>query len=420
MNKEVMRQAIDLLHPDAPCIELRCMGNGMYSGFYDDRDKLIDHAAEFNKAGFAPYTNAQPLKEFVKNRVTNKPSRAMPGACTSNADIDRIQWLIVDLDPHRPSGVCATDEEKQAVAAKMAEMKDYLTRLGLPVGIEADSGNGGYLVYRLDRDIDPNLIKRFFKAAQQQLCDIVKIVASAVEIVRTDRLGDEMHDDTNLIRQVMGITRCDEDTAAKALAIAFAEFDGVPVVFDTAFSRPMQIIRLLGSDNVKGENTPERPHRESRIIHLPSQDVVAAESLTRLADTYYPIRRDPQLPLYKGKYDKAVEHWCDWLTNRQVGFNVVELECGTAIRLDSCPMRNEPDGGAAIIVHPDRGVWGSCYHTSCKGKNLEDILVAIDPKYKDKIEMSVANDVLLDNDNIRKVTDPDRLARMLYKNHYEV
>jgi hypothetical protein len=97
----------------------------------------------------------------------------------------------------------------------LQEVKAYLSGQGWPAPIVADSGNGYHALYPIDlpRD-DGGIIERCLKA-----------------------LADR--------------------------------FDTERVTIDTSVFNPSRITKLYGTTPHKGDHTPERPHRPSRILEVP-------------------------------------------------------------------------------------------------------------------------------------------------------
>ena len=107
----------------------------------------------------------------------------------------------MDVDSHRPSGISATDEEKEAAHKKAREIYGYLKGRGWPAPVVADSGNGYHLRYRVDLPCED------------------------------DRLIE------------------------KALTALADRFDGDGVKLDRGVHNPSRIARLYGTLAAKGDNT---------------------------------------------------------------------------------------------------------------------------------------------------------------------
>jgi hypothetical protein len=69
---------------------------------------------------------------------------------TSDPDIIRRRWLLIDFDPKRPPGISSTDREHQRAITAACGAWDDLRGAGLGDPVVADSGNGTRLLYCLD------------------------------------------------------------------------------------------------------------------------------------------------------------------------------------------------------------------------------------------------------------------------------
>ena len=73
---------------------------------------------------------------------------------TGDEDIIRRHWLPVDIDPKRPSGISSSEEEHEESLQKAERIRGFLTEMGWPAPICADSGNGAHLLYQIDLPSD--------------------------------------------------------------------------------------------------------------------------------------------------------------------------------------------------------------------------------------------------------------------------
>src|SRR5262249_19045384 len=148
---------------------------------------------------------------------------------TSDSNILRRRWLLIDVDPSRPAGVSSSDEEKKRAEHKAEEIRTYLRSLEWPEPLMADSGNGYHLLYRVDLPND----------------DPCKAL----------------------------ITQCLDALATR--------FDDDFVKVDRSVFNASRIVKAYGSKAAKGDNTKERPHRLSRLLsgELPPGGIVSEEKL---------------------------------------------------------------------------------------------------------------------------------------------
>jgi hypothetical protein len=221
---EILRALHTIVEP-GQVVELRALGvstsayprSHTVSGYFDDLEKLTQGAASLSKAK-GIYFTPNPLKPALLSRAANRlrvVDRHDP--LTSDGDVLSRRWLLIDADPVRPAGISSTDAEHELALARMHDIHVWLQGQGWPAGIEADSGNGGHLLYRVDL---PN---------------------------------DEAS--TQLLKHCL-----------EALA---ATFDDQRVTIDCTVYNAARIWKLYGTKACKGDDTPTRPHRLSRLREAP-------------------------------------------------------------------------------------------------------------------------------------------------------
>jgi hypothetical protein len=208
-------------------------------GFFDDQhlDVLAEQGLRLSQEDGVKgvYFTLNPLKPELLTRpgLANRVRPARQGDSASAADVVRRCWLFIDADPRRPAGMkgcSATDAEKARARAKVLQVRDFLTGLGWPLPLVADSGNGYHLLYRVDLPVD----------------------------------------DGGLVRRVL-----------RALA---GRFDDCAVEIDTTVHDAPRITRLYGSKACKGDPSDERPHRWTGLVDVPEPlETVGRELLEGLA-----------------------------------------------------------------------------------------------------------------------------------------
>lgn len=217
---EILR-SWELLYKPGDVTEIRAMGRDkwgtIYSGYYDyaHRDKAAYDTAHLDRYRKPKgiYWTINPCNPALLARACNRLVER-PKATTADADIIRRRWLPFDIDPKRPSGIAATDEEVGLAVSLAGDIEDILRSMGWSYPLYVSSGNGTYMLYRVDLPND---------AASLAL---VNRIYSAVN----HRLG--------------GID----------LSRPYAEID-------TTVGNAARILRVGGTINRKGDETPERPWR---------------------------------------------------------------------------------------------------------------------------------------------------------------
>ena len=120
-----------------------------------------------NDKGYNLYTNLNPLDARFQ------PAGFQKGKACTDADITRLQFVLIDVDPERDHSkggkICTTDAEHEAAIKKTQAVNQYLIDEGCPPDaiVENDSGNGGALLLRIDLPNVPasvTLVRRFLQA----------------------------------------------------------------------------------------------------------------------------------------------------------------------------------------------------------------------------------------------------------------
>ncbi len=215
-HAEMIWKSLDTLYDEGAVIELRAFGRlHNESGYFDDHDALVKEAVSLDRCGFQCYVVMNEVDPALLARATNR-TVADPERATTDRDIVRRRWLLVDVDPVRPSGTSASRAEKAAAKAQAQDIARFLCDEGWPDPVAADSGNGYHLLYKVDLPND-----------------------------------DESR---QLVKAIL-----------QALA---SEFDDDQVKIDTSVHNAARIVRLYGTLTRKGTQTPDRPHRRSRILKI--------------------------------------------------------------------------------------------------------------------------------------------------------
>lgn len=233
---EVNRAVSILAEPDG-VVELRILNAtvggdrwaGTYSGYFDSAEALADSLQTVSSASGC-YVTLNPVNAALLARACNRIDRAGKNSTTSDRDISRRRWLLVDLDAERPAGISATHEERELARSIMQAVELVLHDHGWPDSVVADSGNGFHLLYRVDLPAD----------------------------------------DDGLVERCL-----------KSLA---SRFNDGQVKVDTSVHNPARITKLYGTLVCKGDDTPDRPHRMATLLEVPDRlEPVARELLEELA-----------------------------------------------------------------------------------------------------------------------------------------
>ena len=217
-----VRRALDLLTVPGGVIEIRALkipGRGKpynAAGYFLDRDKAAQAAMKLElrkPAGI--YVVLNEINPALYARSADKVTDYLEPT-TGDGDIIRRRWLNLDFDAIRPTGISASEDEHCAAIDVARNCAAWLSSIGWPAGILADSGNGAHLLYRIDLPNDQ---------------------ASTALVKNT-------------------------------LAAIAAKWTNTTVKVDNLFNAA-RIWKLYGTTSRKGDDTRDRPHRVARIIEVP-------------------------------------------------------------------------------------------------------------------------------------------------------
>lgn len=197
------------------------------AGWFDDPDKLAKAAAEWDgKANL--YVTLNPVNPALLARASNRMLRRA-NATTADPDIVERRWIYIDIDPVRPAGISSTETEQAAALETARHVSSYLGDRGWGIPLVAMSGNGYALIIPIEL---PN-------------------TADGLAIVH------------GFLRHLA------------------AMFNTEAVTIDTTVSNAARIVALIGTMKVKGDSTPERPHRRSALVWVPDEAVPITEEQLR-------------------------------------------------------------------------------------------------------------------------------------------
>lgn len=301
------------------------------SGFFDNVDALVT-AVEKIRWG-AVYITRNPVNLELFQRAPNRLVEATQGGCASNGDIVDLKWLAIDIDPERPSGIAATDEERQAATAKLKQIKEHLANAGWPEPVEADSGNGGYLFYSIDLPVG------------------------------------------------------EKELVEKCLAALARQFDDERVHIDLNMAKPAQITRLFGTPNRKGVHTTERPHRMSKIVSVPTElRTVPKGQLIRLAGSVKePKSREEGTERAPAKSGAGFDLE-RWIADHKLAvkgptpWTDQNGKKGAKWVFAVCPWNKEHTNSSAFIIRFANGaITAGCHHNGCADKNWHALRDVVEP-----------------------------------------
>jgi hypothetical protein len=315
----LLRDAVSLLTGPGQVVEVRALTDQFtHSGYFSDPAALVRvvEPLDADSSVHGIYVTLNEVNPALLSRRANRIKMRLgkKDSTTSDADILRRRWLPVDIDPLRPSGVSSTDEEHELALMKADEVARWLAGLGFPDPVRADSGNGAHLLYRIDLPND----------------DAALALVKGCLVTLDTLFSDER------------------------------------VTVDTANFNAARIWKLYGTMSRKGDSTPERPHRRSRIISAPAELKVATADLLRDLAARLPTETAAQSQPTTAK-GKGLD-LRRWLADHGLDVRSEKpYSGGTLYILDQCPFSSAHKDGAFAIQFANGAVFSGCKHTSCGG-----------------------------------------------------
>lgn len=335
---EEIRKGVEALFPEGSLVELRIPKSsfGTVIGFFRDREKLIQAIEGYSgKVPAVYYTLNAPAPELYDNAQTKDAAVVGVHGCKDDEVMVR-NWLLIDCDPVRvdeegkplaDQKVSSTDAEKESSLAVAQKVHAYLQEKGWPSPVRADSGNGYHLLFNLGG------------------------MPSTPELTKT------------------------VEDALKHLA---EKFNTELVKIDTVVSNPSRITKAYGSLAGKGPDTPDRPHRFSRIRAVGGQSPVTIIQLSALKPT--PTVAKKSSIVIKAKAAEKVattdgparmEEFLEWY---DIAHKVMVREKnGYKWQIIPCPFNPEHNlGEVAVFVNDDGGYGFKCFHNSCVDNHWQE------------------------------------------------
>lgn len=333
LNEKEIRKTIELMKPNSQLFEVRVIFNNkaMYSGYFNDADSLMTAFRELNVQGECNvYITLNSINPACYDRQQKNTFCKNAKITTSDNDIIGYDWLMIDLDPKRPSGTSSTNEQIEKAKEYGNKIYQFMRNLGFSKPLFANSGNGVHLLYRIRlKNSDEN----------RKLIEL----------------------------------------SLKTLNMLFTSSE---IDVDMKNFNQSRVCKLYGTKAQKGANSSDRPHRMSYIIGNPEAiEVNDIKYLEKLCDLY-PKEEKPQ------KYNNYQPREFDleeWMNKYGLRYRKSSYADGTKYILDCCPFDLNHKGKDACIFHSRTGAIGfHCFHNSCADKTWKDVRLLYEPDAYEK------------------------------------
>jgi hypothetical protein len=340
---EQIKEAIAILFEPNQVVEVRALGRyGVTSGYFDDHNKLAEAIKRLSDGGQHEgiyYTlnvcQGSLLARYRKNEVH-------PGVkgTTSDAEVERRHWLLLDFDPQRPKGISSTDEERKAACDLAKQAVRWLTSLGWPQPVLARSGNGYHALYSVNEPNDTQTAELFKKC-----------IGAVAQKFTTDQ-----------------------------------------VVVDKTVFNAAGITKAYGSVTRKGESTDDRPHSCSKILKVPQPiHTVNRAQLEAVAETTSHSKLSSERTESGSVTAEKLEEFMDWagVSVRSKG----DYQDGTRWVLEQCYFNSQHDRGeVCVIQYPNGALKYSCKHDSCCANGWAQFRAAVEDAKGERFRFAELSD----------------------------
>ena len=328
INETEIRKAILQLFKPGALFEVRIIENSKkkpLSGYFKDVETLLEAFKHVDLRNTNVYVTLHKLKDELYAR--QQSDHFLAGAnSTQDNEVVGYEWLFIDLDPVRPTGISSSEAELKEAYKTARLVGMYLKDHGFEDPVKGISGNGAHLLYKIHlRNTDEN------KAL---------------------------------------VKRCLE-----ALAMLF---DNEKVKVDTSTFNQSRVCKLYGTLAQKGTNKKDRPHRMSRLIEdvkdVKTTDKIYLEQLAAELpeETIRPSRQNNYKP---SEFD--VEAWMD---EHGLKYKALPFNGGTKYILDECPFDHSHTAPDSMVTKAASGALGfKCLHNSCADKHWRELRLLFEP-----------------------------------------
>ena len=335
-DENEIKKTIALMKPDGQLFEVRMLeGTKIYSGYFTDANTLVNCLKREDLRDRNVYITLNEIDTGCYGRkqhdcfiqIRNKEPT------TGDKDIIGYNWLMIDLDPDRPSGTSSTDAEMLEARNLGNKMFVALRNLGFENPLTAYSGNGVHLLYRIH-------------------------VANSPERVAL---------------------------VSKCLKVLDMLFSTEKVKVDVKNANPSRICKLYGCYSTKGADTKDRPHRQSYVVGNPSEIKVTDVSyLEKLANM---IPDESEKPQQYNSYNPQGFDVEAWMQKYNIGYRTVGCSDGTKYILDHCPFNESHTGKDAMVFKRSNGALSYvCLHNSCSDKHWREFRMFYEPNAYERRE----------------------------------
>lgn len=371
--RETIEAALRLLFRDDDVFEIRALNcadrigstfTSTISGYYQfaHLDRAAADIAALDAKGTASviYVTLNPVSPALLARAVNR-LKTKAKETTSDKDVVRRRWILIDCDPVRPSGISSTDAELKAAVAKAEQVEAFLNDRGWPAPIVAMSGNGIHLLYAINLPTeDDDLVKRVLSALAERFDD------SAVNIDRS------VHNPARITKVIGTVAASKGDSMV-----------GVPGVEDRPHRRAVLLRAPKQRMEVPGDALEDLAGATAAVPSTTSRRELPPPSVAKAANPPHGSPRFDRFDLTPGGVRAYLDrHGVTVTGERRNG-------SATYLYLQQCPVVSDcgSTGGTdiAVIVGDDGKIAYKNLHNRGEGLGWIDVRESLEPGYRDHV-----------------------------------
>lgn len=318
MNEIEIRRFLELLHPaDDALIEVRIMDkNKTYSGYFKNKELLVEKLKK---------TNTQSNVYFTLNTINDacysrkqKDNIEISSTTTTDANIINRNWLFIDIDAKRPSDVSSNESELKSSVSLARDIFKYMRNFGFYEPIVCMSGNGTYLLYRINIPNTP------------ENTELIKTCLQSLDMLFSNENAD----------------------------------------IDVSVFNPSRIAKIIGTIARKGSNTEDRPHRLSKILSVPQEVKINEKPLLEKLAGLIPQK---EKPTYENNYGRSEFDIDNFISEFNIPIKKTQtFKDGKKYLLESCPFCGHSSPDSAIFKLNNGSLGFKCFHNSCSNKTWKE------------------------------------------------
>lgn len=311
INKECIQKTLSILSNNGvDKINIRSIGGGRTTNTIfstNESENILKHIESIN-------SKANIYITFNYFKISNKEA-------ISDNDIERIKFILLDIDPERPRGTASTDKQKEEAKKVFDNCLQYLEDNSIQYYYTFDSGNGYHALIPID-----------------------------IECTK---------ENSRIIKEL--------------LYHLDSKFSSERAHVDKSVHNPARITRLYGTLNTKGiQNGPEYC-RISKFLYDKADgntndfnSIKSIISKNKVEDINFDntMNHKPYL---------LVKNPMEWLSSHNLTVDKIkDLDGGYLYKFDRCPMRDHhnSDKGYYFIVRENNKCYFGCHHASCEHQDI--------------------------------------------------